>query len=222
MIVHNEYNTKSKSPQFALEVVDECLIQPAIIFFNVTNPYLLEDHSCKERVKGVYHFLDNSFREVFTEDYATVCRDIKFINYSYDEEQFKHLKYRCEDIFHQIRKSDIKKTKLKKINQELLHSKAMKSYFDSNPDEKDRVIKTINENSIKKYRPSVGFLPSYLVHEEQKNNVVQSAIEESYFVGKKRKKQNSKYTKKDDEKDEDNSEEEKSKSNEIAIQEESD
>jgi hypothetical protein len=116
--------------------------------------------------------------------------------------------YRCEDMFHQIKKTDVQKTKIKKINQELLNSKAMIGYFQDNPDEKERVIRTINENSIKKFRPSVGFLPGYLIHENNKNSVVQSAIEESYFIGKKRKKneKNEKEKRKMNEKEEEEEE----------------
>lgn len=196
LITHNQYNSKSKSPQFALEVVDECLVHAAVIFFNLTDPYLMEDHSCKHKVKAVYHLLDIKSKSSFTEDYANVCKDIQFAEFKFDVEQFQHLRYRCEDIYYQIKSSDIKKTKLKKINQELLHSKAMKGYFQAHPDEKQQVIKAINQNSIRVYKPSVGFLPSYLVHEENKNNVVQSAIEESYFAGKKRNKPKKVYPKK--------------------------
>ena len=213
MIVHNKYNTKTKSPQFALDVIDECKESPTVIFFNLTDPYLIEDHSCKDKVKAIFHFISLVNKDSFSHDYSTICKEIIFNNFQYDIEQFKHLKYRCEDIFHQIRKNDIKKTKLKKINQELLHSKRLKSYFDAHPDEKDKVIKTINENSIRKYRPSVGYLPSYLVHEENKENVVKSAIEEKYFIGKKRKSKAAKNEKKDEDESESNENEEKSELN---------
>ena len=150
-------------------------------------------------------------KEDFKKDYALICPDIKFIDFSFDEEQFKHLKYRCEDILSQIKKSDIKKTKLKKICQEMLHSKKMKNYFDQNPNEKNQVVRTINENSIKRFKPSVGFLPSYLIHDSHKDNVIKSAIDESYFLGKKRAKddntksenKNKKNKKNNDDEDED-------------------
>lgn len=221
LIVHNQYNQKSAvSPQFAVEVIEECPVQTSIIFFDLTDPFLIEEHSCKEKVKAVYHFIDTKSKEQFTIDYSSICKEIKFIEYEYDSEQFQHLRYRCEDILFQVKPSDIKKTKLKKINQELLHSKAMKKYFDANPKEKQQVIDTINANSIHNYRPSVGFLPSYLVHESNKNNVVQFAIEESYFTGKKRKKPKREYErkKKFNDEDSDYSEKEENKENKEASQ----
>lgn len=205
LIVHNKYNTQSKSPQFALDVIDECKESPTVLFFNLTDPYLVEEHSCKDKVKAIFHFYSMLKKEEFSDDYSTICKDIKFNNFQYDVEQFKHLKYRCEDIFHQITKSDIKKTKLKKINQELLHSRRLKTYFEAHPDEKDKVIRTINENSIRRYRPSVGYLPSYLVHQENKENVVKTAIEEKYFIGKKRKNKGKKIEKEEEDKDKEDS-----------------
>jgi len=62
----------------------------------------------------------------------------------------------------------------------------MQNYFRENPQEKLEVIRTIQENSIKIVKPSVGYLPSYLVHDDHKENVVKSAIEESYFKAKKK------------------------------------
>lgn len=115
---------------------------------------------------------------------------IKFTDFVYDEEQLSHLRYRCEDILLSIKKSDVEKIKLKKINMELLHSKALKNYFRDHPNEREQVVKTINDNSIKVFKPSVGYLPSYLVHENNKDNVVKNAIEESYFANKKKKASN--------------------------------
>lgn len=204
LITHDEY-TKT-SIQYAYQSIDKCLIEPSIVFFNMTNPYLIEEVSCKPKVKSIFHFMSTDFKTTFKNEYSTISKLIIFEDYSYDKEQFKHLMYRCEDMFHQIKKTDVQKTKIKKINQELLNSKAMIGYFQDNPDEKERVIRTINENSIKKFRPSVGFLPGYLIHENNKNSVVQSAIEESYFVGKKRKK-NEKEKRKMNEKEEEEDEE---------------
>lgn len=190
IILHTSYTQKKKnSPNFTLEIIEEMLIKPTIIFFNFTDPWLIEDYSSMVNIKSVYHFISTNIKNEFKKDYDKICKDIKFVEYEFDEEQFKHLKYRCEDILNQIKKSDIKKTKLKKICQELLHSKKMKNYFNENPNEKSQIIKTINENSIKRYKPSVGFLPSYLIHDNNKDNVIKSAIEESYFMSKKRAKQ---------------------------------
>jgi hypothetical protein len=90
-----------------------------------------------------------------------------------------HLRYRCEDIYFSIKKSDIKKLKIKKINQELLHSKKMEEYFKTHPKEKEQIIRAINENSIQKIKPSASYLPSYLIH-DQKQNEISQAISMNY------------------------------------------
>lgn len=89
------------------------------------------------------------------------------------------MRYRSEDIYHSVKKSDIKKSKLKKINQELLQSKQMQEYFKENPHEKLKVIKAIEENSIKRVKPSASYIPSYLIHDEQSNEI-SHAIEKKY------------------------------------------
>lgn len=105
-----------------------------------------------------------------------------------------HLRYRCDDIYHHIGKSDIKKAKLKRVNQELLHSKNMKQYFDSNPNEKNAVISAIQENSIRRFKPSATYLPSYLIHKETQENVIKNVIDATYndngnsLSGRKRRK----------------------------------
>ncbi len=86
------------------------------------------------------------------------------------------MKYRCEDIYYSIKKSDIKKAKTKKINQELLQSKNMQEYFKSHPEEKRSIIKSISENSIKSFKPSAGYIPSYLIHDENKNNDIAQVL----------------------------------------------
>lgn len=91
-----------------------------------------------------------------------------------------HLRYRCEDVYHSIRKSDIKKAKIKKINQELLQSKNMQDYFKSHPEEKNKIIKSIQDNSVKSIRPSASFIPSYLIHETNANNAIAQAIKKNY------------------------------------------
>jgi hypothetical protein len=183
-------NNKNRnvSPEFALEIVDECVIQPSIVFFDFTDPWLIEDHACKENGREIIHFIDIDKKGDFSEEYSTICESIKFTDFYCDKEQFSHLRYRCEDILFQCKKSDIQKTKLRKINLELLHSKSMKKYFKDNADEKSQVIQAINKNSIKVFKPSVGYLPSYLVHDKNKDNVVKSAIEETYFISKSQSK----------------------------------
>lgn len=110
-----------------------------------------------------------------------VNQELQFNEYKFDLDQVAHLRYRCEDIYHSIHKSDIKKAKVKKINLELLQSKQMIDYFKAHPEEKLKVIKSIEENSVKINKPSASFLPGYLVHENQ--NPIANAIKENY--GKK-------------------------------------
>jgi hypothetical protein len=96
----------------------------------------------------------------------------------------QHLRYRCEDIYHCVRDSDIKKAKTRKINQELLYSKNMQEYFKSHPEEKIKVVKAIEENTIKGIKPSSAFLPNYLIHGDNSNNAIAQAIKHKY--GKQR------------------------------------
>lgn len=189
------------SPEFAVEIVDEMVIPASVIFFDCINPYLLEDHACKDSVCEIIHIINSTSKGIFSEAYEGINENISFADFEHSDEQLMHLRYRCEDVYYQIKKSDINKTKLKKINQELLNSKAMKNYFRDNQEERNQVVKTIAENSIRSYKPSVGYLPSYLVHEENKDNVVKSAIEESYFQSKKKKSKKpdvGKYAKKEE------------------------
>lgn len=105
---------------------------------------------------------------------------INFDDFKYDEDQVAHLRYRCEGSYHGIKKSDIEKSKLKKINQELLQSKKMEAYFKSHPEERKMVLKAISDNSIKSYKPSTSYLPSYLVHDDTKKNMFADAINKEY------------------------------------------
>ena len=93
-----------------------------------------------------------------------------------------------------IRKSDIKKEKMRKINIELLHSKKMQKFFKENPKEKENIIRNIEENTIKNFSPSISFLPSYLVHNE--NNAIADAIKKEYKDNKKNKNKRRKKQKK--------------------------
>lgn len=116
----------------------------------------------------------------FSYGYDDVDEGIKFLPFNYNIEQVSHLRYRCEDIYNGIKKSDIQKAKVKKINQELLQSSKMKSYFENNPQEKQIVLNTIANNSIKNFKPSASYLPSYLIHEESNFNPFANAINKQY------------------------------------------
>ena len=83
---------------------------------------------------------------------------------------------------------------MRKINIELLHSKNMEKFFNENPKEKENVIKTIQENTISNFRPSISFLPSYLIHNE--NNVIADAIKKEYKNKPKHNRNNRKNKKK--------------------------
>jgi hypothetical protein len=114
-----------------------------------------------------------------------------FNEYKFDSDQVSHLRYRCEDVFYSINKTDIKKAKTKRINQELLNSKQMEDYFKTHPEEKKQVVKAINENSIKRIKPSASFLPSYLIHDD-KSNAITEAISMKYGKGGSRHKKKGK------------------------------
>jgi len=124
--------------------------------------------------------------------------EVKFNEYSFNFDQMTHLRYRCEDIFHSISKNDIKKAKTKKISQELLHSRKMESYFKDHPEEKNMVIKTIQDCNVNVDRPSVTYLPAYLIHDEGKKGTIEEVINKKYekpLNDKKRKKRPSKMEK---------------------------
>jgi hypothetical protein len=136
-------------------------------------------------------YIDINLKDLFTKEYTFLDENIGFEDYKFDQDQVSHLRYRCEDIFFSIKKSDISKAKTKKINQELLNSKNMQDYFKSHPREKEQVIKAINDNSIKRVKPSASYLPSYLIH-DQKHNEISQAISMNYGdksagYGKRRK-----------------------------------
>jgi hypothetical protein len=105
-----------------------------------------------------------------------------FNEFKFDQDQVSHLRYRCEDIYYSINKTDLKKAKTKRINQELLNSKQMEEYLKTHPEEKKQIVKAINDNSIKRIKPSASFLPSYLVHDE-KSNAISEAISMKYGKG---------------------------------------
>lgn len=175
---------KSNSPDFARDVVDSSPIPATIIYFDTLSSDLLEYHCFNPNSKAIYHFISHEKKSEFTSAYESIDDRIQFEDFKFDEDQVCHLKYRCEDTYHSIHKGDIKKAKIKKINQELLNSKNMQDYFKSNPEEKTKIIKAIQENSIKGFKPSASFLPSYLIHQEIKDgtegNIIEQAINNNY------------------------------------------
>ena len=162
---------KKKKIDYSIFSAISQVINSTVIFFDYIDPYSIEEVSCDSRVKEIFHFINVPNQEVLKENYSLISDDISFEPFKYNDEQLKHLRYRCEDIYHQITKNDIKKTKFKKINQELLHSRKLKTYFEQNKEEKEKVIENINKNSIKKYKPGVEYLPSYLVHQEKTSDI---------------------------------------------------
>jgi hypothetical protein len=181
-IVVREYI--NNSPQFARDIIEQTPIPATIIYFNITDSDLMEYHCFNPNVKAIYHFISRDKKQSFSDEYMSIDERINFSEFTFDNDQMHHLRYRCEDIFHSIKDNDIKKSKAKKINQELLHSKNMQDYFKSHPDEKVKVVRAIEENSIKCVKPSAGFLPNYLIHDDIKNNQIAQAISTNY--GKQR------------------------------------
>lgn len=173
-IVNNTYTGRSK--QFGRTALEEAQLPITIVYFDIEDQKLLEYHAFHINTRAIYHLISD--KERFMKNYANLEEKITFAEFQFDFEQMSHLRYRCEDIYHGIKKSDIKKEKTRKINIELLHSKKMESFFTQNPQEKANVIKAIEENKIKNYRPSAGYIPSYLLHQE--NNVIANAIREQY------------------------------------------
>ena len=173
-IANIEYN--EKSPNFCKEIIKNCPIPITIILFDSFDKNLLEFLAYNSNVRSIYHFISD--KEKFIDNYNDLDEEINFEEFSFDVEQMNHLKYRCEDVFSGIKKSDIQKEKTRKINIELLHSKKMEKFFEKNPNEKLNIIKSIEENTIKNFRPSTSYLPSYLIHKEQ--NPIADAIKNVY------------------------------------------
>ena len=179
-----------KSKNFAKEILDNTKIPITIIYFDSFSQSLLEYHSFHPNTRSIYHFISN--KDNFLDAYENLDENINFNEFEFDKEQMEHLRYRAEDMLNGIRKSDIKKEKMRKINIELLHSKKMQKFFKDNPKERENIIRNIEENTIKNFNPSVTFLPSYLIHNE--NNVIADAIKKEYKDtkrnrNKRRKKQ---------------------------------
>ena len=173
-IINLEYSEKSKN--FAKEILDSTKIPITIIYFDCFSKELLEYHSFHPNTRSIYHFIND--KDKFLDVYEDLDENINFNEFEFDKEQMEHLKYRAEDMLNGIRKNDIKKEKMRKINIELLHSKNMQKFFKDNPKERENIIRNIEENTIKNFSPSVTFLPSYLIHSE--NNVIADAIKKEY------------------------------------------
>ncbi len=174
---------KNNSPQFSTEIVDQSPIPCTIIYFDCNRADILQSHSFNKNTKAIYHFISTEKKSQFSQTYESIDERIGFTEFAYDKDQVSHLKYRSEDTFHSITKNDIKKAKTKKINQELLHSKNMQEYFKSHPEEKLKIVKAIDLNSIKGFKPSATFLPSYLIHQENNyssNNQIAKAIGKNF------------------------------------------
>ena len=169
-IVNLEYSEKSKN--FPKEILNQTKGPITIIYFDCFSKSLLEYQSFHPNTRAIYHFISN--KDNFLDAYENLDENINFNEFIFDKEQVEHLRYRAEDMINGIRKSDIKKEKMRKINIELLHSKKMQKFFKENPKEKENIIRNIEENTIKNFSPSISFLPSYLVHNE--NNAIVDAI----------------------------------------------
>ena len=189
-IINTEYSEKSKN--FAKEILDNTKIPITIIYFDSFSQSLLEYHSFHPNTRSIYHFISN--KDNFLDAYENLDENINFNEFEFDKEQMEHLRYRAEDMLNGIRKSDIKKEKMRKINIELLHSKKMQKFFNDNPKERENIIRNIDENTIKNFSPSVTFLPSYLIHSE--NNVIADAIKKEYKDTKRNKNKRRKKQKK--------------------------
>lgn len=191
-IINDKYN--KNSPDYPRELADECPISPVIIYYETINLELLKyHHQYHSNIKTIYHFMTNDSKQKFYQEYNDLPKELIFIDYKYDQEQVDHLNYRCEDIYNSISKNDIKKAKMKRINIELIKSKNMEKYFNENPEEKQLVLKSIQENQVNVTRPSVSYLPEYLIHDDNRNNVIEQAIKVNYGKeGEKEKKKRKK------------------------------
>ena len=189
-IINLEYSEKSKN--FAKEILNNTKVPITIIYFDCFSQPLLEYHSYHPNTRSIYHFISN--KDNFLDAYENLDENINFNEFVFDREQMEHLRYRAEDMLNGIRKSDIKKEKMRKINIELLHSKKMQKFFKDNPKERENIIRNIEENTIKNFSPSVSFLPSYLIHSE--NNVIADAIKKEYKDTKRNKNKRRKKQKK--------------------------
>jgi len=174
-IITDKYG--KNSPDYPHDLADSCPISPVIIYYEIINPDLLDFHHLyHSNIKSIYHFISTDLKQDFYVKYEQLPKDLIFLDYKYDLEQVEHLNYRCEDIYNSISKNDIKKAKMKRINLELIKSKNMEKYFNDNPEEKNLILKSIQENQVNVTRPSVSYLPEYLIHDDNRNNVIEKVI----------------------------------------------
>lgn len=174
-------NFSSPSPNFVDNIIENCPIPVSVIYFDFLDPKLLNDHCFRLNIKSIHHFISfENNKSQFSVEYNNLNEQISFEEYTFNKDQTAHLRYRCEDVYHGIKKSDIKKAKTKKINQELLHSKDMEKYFKSHPDEKMNIVNAIKENNYYTVKNSANYLPSYLIHEDTKGNNIEKAIVNNY------------------------------------------
>jgi len=164
------------SPNFVDKIIENSPIPISIVYFDFLDPNLLNDHCFRINVKTIHHLLSFDNRKNFSIIYNSLDPRITFQEFEYNKDQVAHLRYRCEDNYHTIKKSDIKKAKTKKINQELLHSKDMEKYFQTHPEERLNIINSIKDNNYYTVKASATYLPSYLIHEDSKENKIEQVI----------------------------------------------
>lgn len=167
------------SPDFVDKMIENSPIPISLIYFNFLDAKLLNNQCFRLNIKSIHHFITFENKNKFSIEYNDLNENISFMEYEYNKEQVAHLRYRCEDNYHTIKKSDIKKAKTKKINQELLHSKDMEKYFENHPEEKLNIINAIKENNYYTIKSSATYLPSYLIHEDSKENKIEKVY---YFL----------------------------------------
>ena len=163
----------STSPNFVDKMIEDSPIPVSLIYFDFLDSNLLNDHCFRLNIRSIHHFISFDLKNNFSVVYNNLDSRITFQEYQYNKDQVSHLRYRCEDIYHSIKKSDIKKAKTKKINQELLHSKDMEKYFETHPEEMLNIVNAIKENNYYSIKASATYLPSYLIHEDTKDNKIE-------------------------------------------------
>lgn len=180
-IANKSFN--SPSPNFVDNIIENSPIPLSVIYFDFLDAKLLNDHCFRMNIKSIHHFISfENNRNKFSIEYNNLNENISFEEFIFNKDQTAHLRYRCEDIYHGIKKSDLKKAKTKKINQELLHSKDMEKYFKQNPDEKMNILNAIKENNYYTVKNSANYLPSYLIHEDTKDNKIEKVKFFAFFL----------------------------------------
>jgi hypothetical protein len=167
---------ENPSPNFVDKIIEGSPIPVSVIYFDFMDANLLNEHCFRMNIRSIHHLLSFDNKKNFSTIYNNLDQRITFQEYDYNKDQVAHLRYRCEDVFHTTKKSDIKKAKTKKINQELLHSKDMEKYFEANPEERLNIISAIKENNYYTIKASATYLPSYLIHQQSKDNKIEQVI----------------------------------------------